>query len=158
MDLNIGFNTLEMMVATLESVSKFVPSSSHRWSRRNRENIICKFVRTCWINTKVTVYCIALLPVMRCDIITTSQSQSGSPCGNMWIPHWRRQTFSCNTMTPDSMPDWKRWKTLPVLAGLSYHAHHIAWIWNLLTSMCSMKDGLCKQHSSSNNIIAAVKQ
>jgi len=26
--------------------------------------------------------------------------------------------------------------------------------YNLLTSMCSMKDGLCKQHSSSNNIKA----
>jgi len=47
----------------------------------------------------------------------------------------RRQPSSCNTIMPGPMWVWRWWSTLPILAGLSYHAHCIVWIWCLLTSI-----------------------
>ena len=40
----------------------------------------------------------------------------------------RRQPFPCNTITPGTIPIWRPWSTFPVLAGLSYHTHHVVWI------------------------------
>ena len=49
----------------------------------------------------------------------------------------RRQPFSCNMIMPGPKPVWRYWSTLSLLAGLSYHTHHIVWIWYLLTSTYS---------------------
>lgn len=48
----------------------------------------------------------------------------------------RRQPLSCNTVTPGHTPVWRLVSTLPSLAGLRYHTHHIAWVWHLLTLIC----------------------
>jgi len=37
----------------------------------------------------------------------------------------RWQPFSCHSIMPGSLPVWGLWSTLPVLAGLSHHTHHI---------------------------------
>lgn len=44
----------------------------------------------------------------------------------------RRWPFSCNMVMPGSIPVWRPWRTLPILAGLSYRTH---WIWCLLASI-----------------------
>ena len=59
--------------------------------------------------------------------------------GRLELPgrdHGRGQPFSCNTMTLGPIPIWRPQSTLPLLAGLSYHFHHIVQIWHLLTSIC----------------------
>ena len=86
---NTGLNALEMIVATLE-YCKVVPTGSHECSHSNRKNAICKFVRTYWTNTRLQVRAswIALLPVTRHSVITTSCSQNGTPwSGDMKILH-----------------------------------------------------------------------
>ena len=49
----------------------------------------------------------------------------------------RKQPFSCNMIALGPIPVWRPWSTLSILAGLSYHTHHIVRIWPLLTSICS---------------------
>lgn len=48
----------------------------------------------------------------------------------------RWQPFSCYMITPGPIPVWRPWITLPILAGLSYHTHHVVWMWGLLISIC----------------------
>ena len=57
------------------NIAKFVPGGSHKCSHRNRNSIICKFVRTYWTNMrlKMTVFWIASLLVMRYGVTTMSQ-------------------------------------------------------------------------------------
>ena len=79
MALNISFNALETMMATLE-YWKDIPCGSHKCSHRNRKNIICKFVKTYWTNTRLkeTISQIISLPMMGCAVTTMSHSQNVS--------------------------------------------------------------------------------
>ena len=49
----------------------------------------------------------------------------------------RRQSYSSNTVMPGPIPVWRPQSTLPVLAELSFHIHHIVWIWHFLTFIFS---------------------
>ena len=76
------------------NIARFMPGGSHRSSHKNTKNSICKFVRTCWTNTrlKVTVSWIASLLVIKCGDITASSSWTSSPwSGNMCTIFWARQ-------------------------------------------------------------------
>jgi len=77
--MNIGFNALETVVATLEYYkvcSRWIRKCSHR----KRKNKICKFVRTYGNNTrlKVTVSWITSLPTMRCDVTAISEAKTAA--------------------------------------------------------------------------------
>ena len=65
----------------------------------------------------------------------------------------RGQPFSCNMITPGLIPVWRPWITLSNLAVLSYHTHHIVWIWRLLTSISS---GRWKMDCMGNIFLATV--
>lgn len=43
---------------------------------------------------------------------------------------------------PSPVSVWIQWGTVPVLTGLSYHIHHIVWIWDLLTYNCLGQGGM----------------
>jgi len=75
---------------------------------------------------------------------TNNQLTTTSQC---WLSWWRlefpesgqrvRQPSSCNMIMPGSIPAWKLWSALSILAMLSYYMHHIAQTWQLLTSIHS---------------------
>ena len=74
-ELNIGFNALEMMVATLEYrkvCARWVP---RMLTQEHKEH----HMQVCQDLLKVTVSWIASSPVMRRGVTTTSWSQNGSP-------------------------------------------------------------------------------
>ena len=48
---------------------------------------------------------------------------------------------------------WRLWSRLPMLAGLSYHTHHIVQMWGLLTSICM---GQWKMNCMSNSFLATM--
>ena len=73
----------------------------------------------------------------------------------------RRQSFSCNMITPGPVPVGRPWNTLPVLAGLSYRTHCMVHIWHLLTSICLGQwkmDCVGNIFPSNKAVKAAVKQ
>jgi len=97
MELNIGFNMLEMMVGTPEYCkvyTKWVPKSSNTEAERTP----CARLSGYWTNARLRVSAswTALLLVARLGVTTTSQSQNDSSwSGNMWIPHQRKGS-SCS--------------------------------------------------------------
>ena len=74
------------------NIAKFVWGGSHECSYRNIKNTLCKFVRTCWTNTrlKVTVSWIASSLVTRRGVV--------------WISHRSKCSRRC--------PQRVRWRTL----------------------------------------------
>ena len=60
------------------NIAKFLPHGLHKWSHRNRKNIVGKFVRTYWTNVRLnmTVSGIVSLMVARCGVTIMSQSQN----------------------------------------------------------------------------------
>jgi len=78
--------------------------------------------------------------------------------------HRKRQHFSCSTVTSGPTPAlrWWRWNLLSILAGSSYHTHHIVWIRCLLTSIClgqwKMECTGTVHLPSYSTVIAVVKQ
>ena len=54
---------------------------------------------------------------------------------NYWWWDMMSPSFSCTLLTPGPRPGWIPWITLPILAWLSYHTHHIVWTWHLFTSI-----------------------
>jgi len=102
MELNINFNTLEMMMTTWTTWNtvKFVLGGSHRCSARNRKNTMCKFLRTCWTNMrlKVAVSRVTSLPVMRHGIITSNLRQNGSS----WSGDVNSPSKKCSRCSPSA--------------------------------------------------------
>ena len=55
-----------------------------------------------------------------CYIVILTKLRAQTSIGQRrWLP------FSCNMITPGSLPVWRSLSTLPNLAGLSYHTHCI---------------------------------
>jgi len=88
-ELNISFNAMETMVATLEyckGCSRRVPQMLTQEHKEHHMQI-CQYL--------VNQYEAEGDSCLDC-IITTSRSQNGSPwSGNMWIPHWRKSSKCC---------------------------------------------------------------
>ena len=87
-ELNISFNTLEIILAMLTDCKVCV-----RWVPRTHtgtERTLHKCVRAYWTNMrlKVTVSWIIPSSVMRLGVTSMSQSQNNSPwSSNTWIPY-----------------------------------------------------------------------
>jgi len=79
-ELNIGFNALETMVATLEYRKVCARRVPRLLTQEHKEHCL----QVCWdllnqYGLKVTVSWIASSPVTRCGVTSTSRSQNGSP-------------------------------------------------------------------------------
>ena len=65
---------------------------------------------------------------------------------------WRK-FFSCNVIMPGSIPVWRSWNMLPIVAGPFCHTHCIVWIWCFLIFICS---GQWKMDCMGNIFLATV--
>lgn len=94
-EMNVCFSALKTVVSTVQ-YSKLCTGWSHEHSHRNRKNTVCQSARNNWVHMRlqVSVSWIPSLPMMRCGVKTTSQSQKcQSPwSGNMRIPYQRRSS------------------------------------------------------------------
>ena len=98
-ELNIGFNALETMVATLEYRKVLCQVGPHELSHRNIKNTVRKVVGTYWTNTrlKVTVSWIAS------SLVT-----------EMWCHHYEQESKQQSMERQHvNSPSKKKFKTLP---------------------------------------------
>jgi len=69
----------------------------------------------------------------------------------------KKIAFLLQLVNTNPIPFWWLWNTLSILAGLSYHIHHIVLIWHLLTSICFDQWKMGKLFPSNYTTTAAVK-
>jgi hypothetical protein len=156
-ELNIGFNSLETMVATLEYRNVCARWATRILTQEHKEHR-SKFDRTYWTNTrlKVTVSWIASSPVTKRGVITTSRSQKGNPLsGFMWIPHRRKNSRRC--------PQRVKWCALSFGIGKG-QCFGFPWtrtnhqLWPPLATITKLKARIFSQAKEEVNISLATRQ